>query len=75
MPVAGISTTMASTASWTATDWITNQSCNRLAALFTASHRPGASGASSLGFDRSGMSVLRGGRYALSEPERIASRP
>ena len=64
MPVAGIRTAMVSTVSLTAIDWITNQSCSRLASFLMASHRPGDAGEASLGFDRSDMAVSREGRYA-----------
>ena len=55
---------MASTVNLTAADWITNQSCSRLAAFLMASHKPGEAGAASLDFDKSDMAVFRGWRYA-----------
>jgi hypothetical protein len=56
---------MASTVSLTAGDWITNQSCSRLAAFLMATHRPVEAGAWSLGFDKSDMATLPGGRCAM----------
>src|SRR6185295_750445 len=58
MPVAGISTTIISTASFVAKVWMTNQSCRRLAAFLMTDHHPRAPGVSSLDFDKSDMAIL-----------------
>ena len=65
---------MASTISLTAIDWITNQSCSRLAAFLMTSHTPREVGtASSLGFDKFDMAVLRDRRYAVTRNRNTGS--
>jgi hypothetical protein len=66
MLVTGTRMVMTSTVSLTATVWITNQSCSRPAAFFTATQKPVPAGTVVPGFDKFDMAVLGDGRYVMS---------
>src|SRR5579859_709614 len=73
-PVTGISTAMATTVILAKADWITNQSCNRLAAFLMADHRPVAAGVALPGFDKSDMAVFRGRRRVMYRSVMLGGR-